>query len=126
MDLLLNVSTNGGWEPWIRFCLEGVVEQSIDAEKRCDKLLQLHQDFRKRIKRGSARLSKLIDGLFSRPVITVTQYKNRFNVSYPTARADLRKLESLGIVQQLEGPGLEVITYYCQPIYTITYEDIPD
>ena len=122
MDLLLNVSTQGGWEPWIKFCLEGVVQQSVDAEKRCDKLLNLHHDFRQRIKRGSARLAKLVDELFHRPVITVKQYKENFNVSYPTARSDLRRLESLGIVQLLE--GLELITYYCKPIYDITYEDV--
>jgi len=122
MDLLLNVSTSGGWEPWIRFCLEGVIQQSIDAENRCDKLLKLHQDFRKQIKGGSVRLSKQVDRLFFRPVITVTQYRELYNVSYPTARADLKRLESHGIVKELE--GLEVISYYCQPIYNITYEDV--
>ena len=122
MDLLLNVSTQGEWEAWIKFCLEGVVLQSQDAEKRCDKLLDLQDDFRKRIKGGSHRLSKLVDGLFDRPVITVNQYKTHFSVTYPTARSDLRKLETMGIVQPLE--GLDLITYYCDPIYKITYEDV--
>jgi Fic family protein len=122
MDLLLGVSTRGGWEEWIRFCLEGVVLQSEDAEKRCDKLLALHRDFHTRIKGGSVRLSKLVDELFSRPVITVKQYKSHFGVTYPTARSDLRKLESMGIIQPLE--GMDLITYYCSPIYLITYGDI--
>jgi Fic family protein len=122
MDLLLNVSTQGAWEAWISFCLEGVVLQSVDAEKRCDKLLKLHREFHDRIKGGSVRLSKLVDGLFSRPVIAVNQYKSFFGVSYPTARSDLRKLERMGIVQELE--GMDLITYYCDPIYRITYEDI--
>lgn len=123
MDLMLSVSTQGAWEPWIRFCLEGVIAQSIDAEKRCDNLLVLHRDFHGRLKGGSVRLSKLVDRLFSSPVITVNQYKAAYNVTYPTARSDLKKLESAGIVQPVE--GLEQITYYCSPIYRITYEDIP-
>lgn len=122
MDLLLAVSTQGAWEPWIRFCLEGVVAQSIDTEKRCDKLLALHRDFHARLKGGSVRLSKLVDRLFSSPVITVNRYKSEFHVTYPTARSDLRKLQGLGIVQELE--GMNVITYYCNPIYTITFEDV--
>lgn len=122
MDLLFNVSAQGAWESWMRFCLEGVVLQSVDAEKRCDKLLKLQIEFRNRMKGGSVRLSQLIDGLFSRPVITVGQYKTRFGVTYPTARLDLKKLEQAGIVQPLE--GMEMITYYCAPIYTITFEDI--
>jgi Fic family protein len=122
MDLLLSVSTRGDWEAWIKFCLEGVVLQAFDAEKRCDKLLALHRDFHRRIKGGSVRLSKLVDDLFSRPVITVNQYKSHFGVTYPTARSDLRKLEAMGIVHPLQ--GMELITYYCSPIYTITYDDI--
>jgi Fic family protein len=124
MDLMLNVSTQGGWEPWIRFCLEGVVSQSVDAEKRCDKLLGLHKDFHKRLKAGSVRLSKLVDQLFSSPVISVNQYKRLFGVSYPTARLDLKKLEATGIVEPLE--TMTEITYYCPPIYVITFEEITD
>ena len=122
IDLMLSVSTEGSWEPWIRFCLEGVVSQSEDAERRCDKLLALHRDFHARLKGGSVRLSKLVDQLFSIPVITVNQYKSKFDVTYPTARSDLKRLEAAGIVQQLE--GLNQITYYCVPIYRITYDDI--
>jgi Fic family protein len=122
MDLLLSVSTQGAWEAWIRFCLQGVIEQSVDAEKRCEKLLMLHKDFHSRLKGGSVRLSKLVDRLFSSPVITVNQYKSAFGVTYPTARSDLRKLEMAGIVQELGSS--DQITYYCSPIYQITYEDI--
>jgi Fic family protein len=121
MDLLLSVSTQGAWDYWIRFCLEGVIEQSTDAERRCEKLLALHKDFHSRIKGGSVRLSKLVDRLFFSPVITVNQYKATFNVTYPTARSDLKKLEGLDIVQPLGG-DLPQITYYSNPIYKITYE----
>ncbi|MFZ0704505.1 MAG: Fic family protein [Candidatus Korobacteraceae bacterium] len=122
MDRLFNVSTKGDWEGWIRFCLEGVVAQSVDAEKRCDRLLKLQRDFHERIKGGSVRLSKLVDRLFSSPVITVNQYKKAFNVTYPTARSDLKKLESAGIVQPLA--NMQEISYYCIPIYRATFEDI--
>jgi Fic family protein len=124
MDLMLNVSTQADWESWIRFCLEGVIAQSIDAAKRCDKLLDLHQDFRKRLKGGSVRLSKLIDQLFSSPVISVNQYRKMFGVTYPTARSDLKKMEVAGIVTPLE--AMDQITYYCVPIYMITFEEITD
>jgi Fic family protein len=124
MDLMLSVSTQGAWESWIRFCLEGVVIQSIDAEKRCDKLLMLHKDFHERLKGGSVRLSKLVDRLFSSPVISVNQYKRRFAVTYPTARSDLRKLEAFGIVEPLE--NWEQITYYCPSIYRVTYGEIEE
>jgi len=109
----------------------GIVDKVLSggggsAINRCGKtlrqLLKLQIEFRNRMKGGSVRLSQLIDALFSRPVITVGQYTKRFNVTYPTARLDLTKLEKAGIVQPLE--GMNRITYYCSPIYRITFEDI--
>ena len=123
MDLLLRVSTNGDWERWLRFCLEGVISQSKDTEERCDKLLALHRDFHDRLKGGSVRLSAIVDTLFDTPVLTVTNVKERFAVTYPTARADMRKLEGLGVVQPLA--GMPTITCYCVPIFQIIYAEAP-
>ena len=126
MDLMLNVSTQGTWEPWIRFCLEGVIEQAIDTERRCDKLLQLQQDFHARVAKirgGSVRLSNFVDHLFYSPVVLVNSYRRRFGVTYPTARADLKKLEAAGIVQPMEWEG--PLAYSCGQIYNVTFEDTP-
>jgi len=124
MDSMLSVSTQGAWDSWVRFCLEGVISQAIDTEKRCDKLLALHRDFHARLKGGTVRLSKLVDRMFSTPVITVNQYKKLFGITYPTARSDLKKLEATGILQPL--PDMAEITYYCHPIYRVTYEDLTE
>ena len=70
------------------------------------------------------RLSTLIDGLFENPVVTVVRVKETFNVTYPTARSDLKKLESLGILQRL--PDATRITYYCESIYRVTYQNTND
>lgn len=121
MDLMLRISTHGNWEPWIEFCLEGVIHQALDAERRCDRLLGLHRDFHKRLQKGSVRLSGIVDSLFENPVVSVLGIKNRFQVTHPTAHADLRKLQTMGIVTDL--PGMEHITYYCPQIYQVTYED---
>lgn len=124
MDLLLGVSTHGSWDLWIQFCLEGVVSQAMDTEKRCDKLLAVHRDFHKRLKGGSVRLAGLVDSLFESPVISVRTYRKKFGVTYPTARSDLKKLHALGIVEPLE--QMNFITYYCPTIYRITYEDVSE
>lgn len=121
MDLMLSVSTQGAWEHWIRFCLEGVISQAEDTERRCDKLLNLHREFHRRLEGGSVRLSKLVDRLFLSPTITVNQYKRLFSVTYPTARSDLKKLESAGIVTRIEW---EQIAYSSMPIFDVIYEDV--
>jgi Fic family protein len=122
MDRLLRVSTHGDWEGWIEFCLNGVVAQARDTQSRCDKLLGLHRDFHERVKSGSFRLSSLVDGLFAQPVVTVMGVKQKFGVTYPTAKSDLQKLASMGIVEVLDNSGMDIATYYCLPIYQVTYE----
>jgi Fic family protein len=54
-------------------------------------------------------LRGLADKLFEEPTISVREARDFSGVTYPTARADLRKLESLGIVSLL--PGADEITY---------------
>jgi len=121
MDRLLGVSTHGNWEAWLEFCLQGVILQAADTEKRCDRLLSLYRDFHKRLKGGSVRLSGLVDSLFETPVLLVARAREQMNVTYPTAHSDLKKLESLGIVRQLERQG--PITYYCDSIFSVSHED---
>ena len=126
MDLMLAVSIRGDWESWIEFCLNGVIAQAKDTERRCDKLMALHRDFHERIKSlrgGSVRLSGLVDNLFILPVAIVTVVVKQCHVTYATAKADLKKLESLGIVKQLAGSS--PAAYYCNSIYAVTYGDEP-
>lgn len=61
------------------------------------------------------------DQLFLTPVTTVTRARDLTGVTYPTARADLRRLAGLGIVRQIPGPTR--ISYACFPIIDIVYGD---
>ena len=124
MDLLLRVSTHGSWDLWVRFCLEGVIHQAKDTEWRCEKLLALHRDFHQRLKGGSVRLSAIVDRLFDVPIMTVLHVRDVFDVTYPTAKSDLTKLEGLGVVRPL--PNQKTATYYCSPIFDIIYADVYD
>jgi Fic family protein len=121
MDLMLGISTQGKWTDWLKFCLEGVVSQARDTESRCEKLLNLHRDFHKRLRGGSVRLSTLVDSLFESPVVTITMVKRKFGVAYLTAKSDIQKLVQMGIVKELE--RTEIATYYCDPIYHIIFGD---
>jgi Fic family protein len=118
IDRLFAVSTVGAWTEWIRFCLQGVVEQATDAIRRCDQLISLHQEYHERIKvaAGSLRLSSIVDDLFVRPpVVTVTSVRDRYKVTYPTARSDLRMLEGMGILVRMKGASR--ISYFCPAVF---------
>jgi len=123
MDLLFKVSSEGAWTPWIEFCLEGVIETAEDTQERCEKLVTLHRDFHDRLRKGagSVRLAAIVDDLFVSPVTVVTRVASKHGVTYPTARADLKRLETAGILQLIEGG--QQIAYFCPQIFEITYAD---
>jgi Fic family protein len=123
IDHLFGVSTRGDWSKWVAFCLRGVVEQATDTLARYERLISLNRDFHGRVNRldASTRLSRLVDELFLAPIIRVTRARDLTEVTYPTARTDLRTLEGLGIVSEIQ--GVPQITYACMPIMEIVYAD---
>lgn len=104
-DHLLSVSTNGTWSEWIHFFLKGVTEQSRDAIERSQKLLNLWQEYRNKVQdaSSSSRMLTLVDYLFRHPVVSVNTATKLLNVTWMSARANIRRLETMGILQ--EGPG---------------------
>ena len=123
IDRMFAVSATGDWDGWIRFCLDGVVAQANDTATRCGELIELNGDFHERVNQmgASTRLSAIVDDLFLNPLIRVTDARDRFAVTYPTARSDLTKLERAGIVRLLG--GAPQLTYYSVPILNVIYGD---
>ncbi|MGB0953703.1 MAG: Fic family protein [Planctomycetota bacterium] len=105
IDLLFEISATGAWEPWIKFCLRGTIEQAKDALQRLKSIIELKQDYLTRVSAsdGVARLVKLVDELFAQaPAITIPHAQGILEVSYPTARSDVNRLIELGIVEKTE------------------------
>lgn len=123
IDLMFAVSADGSWKQWSEFCLEGVVTQAGETSARCDALIALNRNFHERANQIGAgtRLSALVDDLFLNPLIRVTDARDRLQVTYPTARSDLQKLERAGIVDRLK--GAPQITYFSAPVLAAIYGD---
>jgi Fic family protein len=122
MRRLFRVSAVGDWDGWIAFCLEGVVAQATDTQKRCDRLVDLLRVFQKRLAgtSGSVRLLAIVNGLFETPAVTVARVASVQDVTYPTARADLRKLEEMKIISPLKAAQ---ISYFAPAILKIIHEE---
>lgn len=123
IDRLFRCSTRADWEGWIQFCLTGVIEQAVDTEERCDRLLGLRQNYVQRIAQdgGSARLLNILDRLFHTPVLQIPPIARYFDVTYATARADIDRLARLDIVVPLE--NIRQKTFFCPAIFDIIYQD---
>lgn len=121
IDRMLKISTDGDWEGWIRFCLEGTIEQVKDTEKRCERLLALSRNYKEKILQvgGSIRLNTIVDDLFISPVVQIPQIVNRCEITYPTAKSDIDKLCSVGILSEMTEQSVK--TFLCPDIIDITY-----
>ena len=99
---LLAVSQRNAWIEWIRFFLSGVVEQSQDAEDGCTKLLKLLKNYRAKLQKANdpALGLKLVDHLFSQPLITVQRAKSLLGVTYRAAKNNLDKLVAEKILRE--------------------------
>jgi len=103
--LLLSVSQNGDWMPWIRFFLTAVEVQAKDAIKRSDTILSLWNSYRNRLQeaRASALLLSLVDELFSFPAISAKLASDALQVTPRSAQLNINKLIDAGILEEATG-----------------------
>jgi Fic family protein len=103
---LSDIRSDGDWEAWVSFFLEGVVVAASDAERGIIDVASLVTADRKRLlesgKAGpiSYRLFELLPTM---PRFSVEHVRQRLATTFPTASAAVRLLEDLGILAELTG-----------------------
>jgi Fic family protein len=103
IDRLFAVSTSGDWAGWIALCLRATIEVSRDALRRIDKLIKLKAKYEEQLARNprsSARLQQIVVSLLNSPITTIPALAKQFDVSFPTASADVNKLVELKILTE--------------------------
>ena len=106
IDLLYRVSTENKWEEWICFFLEIVSDSCRDAIRLADEALALQSKLRTdAVERGgNHRLGALVDSLFIKPNLTISEAQKTCSVSYPTAKSDVEQLVKIGVLTQINAP----------------------
>jgi Fic family protein len=114
-DLMLNISRNAEWEPWVLFFLQGVAMQAKDAISRTKQLHALRESYHGRFKAARTPTSVLtiVDHLFQMPVITTPRAKKLLGFSWQAANENIQKLVDADILQRADLPGR--IQYFLAP-----------
>ena len=100
------VRTDGDWEGWVAFFLEGVARAADTAERGIVELASLINTDRRRLLQApkitpaSLRLFELLPLM---PIFSIDQVCERLNTTFPTATAAVKTLEALGIVVEQTG-----------------------
>jgi Fic family protein len=100
------VRTEGDWEGWVGFFLEGVEAAATDAERGNVAVATLVAADRRRLlaaPRVGAVGLRLFELLPLMPRFTIEQVRQKLATTFPTATAAVKLLEELGIVTELTG-----------------------
>lgn len=100
------VRTEGDWEGWVAFFLEGVAVAASDAERSIVAIASLIAADRRRLLEAPKATSasyRLFELLPMMPRFTIEKVRQRLETSFPTATAAVKILEDLGIVTELTG-----------------------
>jgi len=104
--LLSGIRTEGDWESWVLFFLEGVATAAVDAENSIIEVASLVAIDRKRLlqspKAGPASY-RLFELLPMMPRFTIEHVRQQLDTSFPTATAAVKVLEELRIVTEMTG-----------------------
>jgi Fic family protein len=104
--LLDVVRTEGDWEAWLDFFLEGVEQTASNAVETAKRLLSLFQKDEQVIQkagRSTSTLLRVFRVLCERPLVTVNQVCERSGLSFPAVSHAMAALARLGIVREVTG-----------------------
>lgn len=103
--LLFEASATGDPIPWINFFLDGVAQQSRDAEERTVTLVDLQRDMREELlaARVTNTTVRLAESLLDRPYVTAKRVTRQFDVTAPTAQKAIDSLVGQGILAEVTG-----------------------
>lgn len=105
-DLLQRVRTEGVWEDWLTFFLEGIESTAGEVSKAVRKSLALFAADRKRIAalgRASSSALRVQEYMQKRPIANIGAMSKTLRLSVPTVTAALQHLSRLGIAKELTG-----------------------
>lgn len=105
-DHLQNVRTNGDWEGWLRFFLEGVNQTAEQAVKAARSILQLFDEDRKKIEslgRAAGSAIRVHEAMQRKPIISIPDASKQLGLTRPTVTSALQRMQDLGLVRELTG-----------------------
>lgn len=105
-DHLQRVRTEGAWEEWLRFFLDGVTHTAQEAAQTATTILRLFDADRKKIQRLGRPASSALqihEYAQRKPIFNIRAVAKAVKLSVPTVTGALAHLVRLGIVEETTG-----------------------
>ena len=104
--LLDLVRTEGDWEAWVDFFLEGVEYIASNAVETANRLLSLFKQDEQKVQavgRGASTAFRVFRILCEKPLVNVNQVCKQTGMSFPAASKAMQSMEKIGIVREITG-----------------------
>ena len=105
-EALTKVRTDNDLTHWIKFFLEAVIVTANSGVETFQNILNLKQDMDALVigfGKKAHNASKLIEFLYQRPIISISDIIEPLEVSKPTANSLVREFEEKGILKEITG-----------------------
>ncbi len=115
--LLDLVRTEGDWESWIDFFLEGVEQIASNAVETAKRLLFLSQQDEQKVQklgRSASTTLRVYRVLCERPLVSLNHVCEQTGLSFPAAAKGMSLLESTDIVREITGQQRNRVFAYHQ------------
>lgn len=106
-ELLQNIRDNGAWLDWLNFFLTGIAEVSREATETARSIVELRERHRSIIQekfgRTAANGLKVLEHLYTRPIISVQTIVDLVGVSFTAANQLMERFLSEGMLEEITG-----------------------
>jgi Fic family protein len=105
-ELLQRVRTQGAWEEWLAFFLEGTENTARSAADSAKQILILFAKDRDRIQsigRAASSALRVHEHMQRKPLVSIGAVADELKLSIPTATVALDHLVRLGVVKEVTG-----------------------
>jgi Fic family protein len=101
--LLQAVRTEGTWEEWLEFFIDGIrqtADQCVQTARSLAAMFQRDRDKIQRLGKAAGSALRVYEVLKRRPIVSIGKAAADANLSIPTVAKSLGHLETMGIVRE--------------------------
>lgn len=105
-DQLQRVRTEGAWEEWLEFFLDGVATTAQEAAETATRILRLFAADRKKIQklgRPAASALQIHEYMQRKPIANIRVVAKALKLSVPTVTNSLNHMVRIGVVEEVTG-----------------------
>lgn len=122
-DLLQRVRTEGAWEDWLAFFLDGVADAAQEAADTAQQMLSLFAKDREKIQtlgRGAPSALRIQELMQRNPFLRIGAAAKALKLTIPTVTNALNHLVQLGIVKEISGKQRDRIFAYSRYVNMVS------